>query len=225
MANVYTWFAAWSSGKLPRVRLTEIFPGIDACSSAVVRSPESRTIGASLDLHELIHILCVAKYTQARHVLEIGTFDGFTALNLAANLGDQGEVCTLDLPQERQMAVEGIPNACDPGIVGSKFRGQPEAERIRQLWGDSTTTNWKEFGSPFDLILIDGSHDYGYVKSDSANAIKHIRPGGTVFWHDYGQFTDVSRAVDELAVDYPIAAIVGTRLACFRSPGTGAKDM
>ena len=175
-----------------------------------------------MDLQELIHILCVAKYTQARRILEIGTFDGFTALNLAANLDDEGEVCTLDLPQERH---GGISNASDPRIVGSKFRGQPEAKRIRQLWADSTTADWKEFGSPFDLILIDGCHDYPYVKSDSANALKHIRPGGTVFWHDYGQFTDVSRAVDELAHDYPIVAIIGTRLACLRSPSAEAKDM
>jgi len=211
---------AWSSGKLPRVRLTEIFPGIEACNSAVVRSPESRTIGWSLDFQELIHILCVVKYMQVRRVLEIGTFDGFTALNLAANLDEQGEVCTLDLPPERPTPVGGISNACDSGIVGSKFRGQREAKRIRQLWADSTTADWKEFGSPFDLILIDGCHDYPFVRSDSANAMKHIRPGGTVFWHDYGQFPDVSRAVDELARDYPIVAIIGTRLACFRSPGS-----
>jgi hypothetical protein len=200
----------------------ELFPGIEACGSAVVRSPESRTIGWSLDLQELIHILCVAKYTQARRILEIGTFDGFTALNLAANLDGEGEVCTVDLPLGRPADEWGIFNACDSRIVGSKFRGQREANNIRQLWADSTTADWKQFGSPFDLILIDGCHDYRYVKSDGANAIKHIRPGGTVFWHDYGQFPDVSKAVDELARDYPIVAIIGTRLACFRSPGSGA---
>lgn len=201
---------AWSSGKLRRAGLREIFPGIDACSILAVRKPESRTIGWSLDLQEL------------KRILEIGAFDGFIALNLAANLDDGGEVRTIDLPQERPTAVEGISNACESGIVGSKFRDQQEATRIRQLWADSTTADWGEFGSPFDLILIDGCHDYPYVKSDSANAIKHIRPGGTILWHDYGQFADVSRAVDELARDYQIAAIIGTRLACYRSPGTHA---
>ena len=52
---------AWSSGKLPRVVLRDVFPGIEACSGVSVRKPESRTIGWSLDLQELIHILSVAK--------------------------------------------------------------------------------------------------------------------------------------------------------------------
>lgn len=213
---------AWSSGKLSRVALCEVFPGIEACSLVSVRKPESRTIGCSLDLQELIHILSVAKYTNAKRILEIGTFDGFTALNLAANLEAGGEVCTVDLPQEGQASLPPISNASDPRIVGSQFRGETEVKQIRQYWADSTKANWSSFGSPFDLILVDGCHDYMYVKSDSANAVRHVRPGGTVFWHDYGQFPEVSKAVDELARDYPIVAIMGTRFACFRSPVSAA---
>jgi predicted O-methyltransferase YrrM len=210
---------AWTSGKLPRRRLSDVFPGIDACGVVSVRKPESRKINWSLDLQELIHILCVAKHTNAKRILEVGTYDGFTALNLAANLDDDGEIYTVDLPQDKQVRLDGISNACsDFEIVGSKFRGEEEASIIRQLWADSTEADWHSFGSPFDLIVIDGSHDYPFVKSDSANAVKHVRPGGTVFWHDYGQFPDVSRAVDELARNLPIVAIQGTRLACFRSP-------
>ena len=48
---------AWSSGNLPRLTLGDIFPGIEACRDVSVRKPESRTIGASLDLQELIHVL------------------------------------------------------------------------------------------------------------------------------------------------------------------------
>jgi len=198
--------------------LRDIFPGIEACGIVTIRKPESRTVGSSLDLQELIHILSVVKYTNAKRILEIGTFDGFTALNLATNLGDGGEVCTLDLPQDGKSPLQSISNVCDPRIVGSKFRGEEETKQVRQLWADSTKADWKEFGSPFDLILVDGCHDYPYVKTDSSNAIRRVRPGGTVFWHDYGQFPSVSRAVDELARDYPIVAIKGTRFACFRSP-------
>jgi predicted O-methyltransferase YrrM len=198
--------------------MPEIFPGIEACGVVSIRKPESRTIGWSVDIQELTHILSVAKHTKAKRILEIGTFDGFTALNLAANLDDDAVVCTLDLPEENRGEVR-ISNASDPKRVGSKFLGQPEEKRIRQLWADSTTADWKEFGSPFDLILVDGCHDYPYVKSDSVNAIASIRPGGVILWHDYGYIADVSRAVDELAPDYPIVAIIGTRLACFKSPG------
>jgi predicted O-methyltransferase YrrM len=211
---------AWSSGKLPRAEFREIFAGIETCSTVMVRKPESRRIGWSLDLQELIHILSVARHTNAKRILEIGTYDGFTALNLAANLDDGGEVCTLDLPLDQQARSAQISNTCDPEIVGSKFRGEKEAKKIRQLWADSTKAEWECFGSAFDMIVIDGCHDYPYVKSDSLNAVRHVRPGGTVFWHDYGQFPDVSRALDELARDYPIVAIRGTRLACFRRPAS-----
>ena len=111
------------------------------------------------------------------------------------------------LASESNMLKNEVSQAEAEGFVGAKYRGQPEAKKIKQLWGDSMHSDWKEFGAPFDLILIDGSHDYPYVKSDSLNALKHIRPGGTILWHDYGSIPDVSKAVDELAQDYPIAAI------------------
>jgi len=39
---------------------------------------------------------------------------------------------------------------------------------------------------PFDLIFIDGSHYYEYVKSDTQNALGCLTAGGLVVWHDYG---------------------------------------
>ena len=209
---------AWSSGSLRRVAVNVLFPGIDSCDAVTVRKPEARIIGTSIDLQELIHVVAAAKYISAKRILEIGTFDGFTALNLAANLEEQCEVCTLDLPEEDQNLRSTILNATEANLLGTKFLGEPEAHKIRQFRADSGTMDWNSFGPPFDMILIDGCHTYSYVKSDSANALRHLRPGGILIWHDYGFIPDVSRAVDELAREYPISAITGTRLACFRSP-------
>ena len=210
---------AWSSGKLQRREIRELFPGIEACVSVSIRKPESRIVGWSLDLQELVHMLSILRFTGATRILEIGTFDGFTTLNLAANMSEDGQVATVDLPQDGKSGLtEVVANACDGAIVGSKFVAAPEAKHIRQFWADSTAMDWSSFGCRFDLILIDGCHDYRFVKSDSANAVTHVRPGGTVLWHDYGQAPDVSRAIDELARDYPIVGMRGTRFACFRSP-------
>jgi Methyltransferase domain len=205
---------SWSSGKLPHVLLRDLFPGIERCGSIVVKKPEARVIGFSLDLLELAHVLSVAKFSDARSILEIGTFDGFTALNLAANIDREGKVYTVDLPNYAKR--DGPDNPYAPYIVGSKFEGEPEAAKIEQLWADSTKADWQSFGGPFDMILIDGSHVYPDVKSDSANALRRLRPAGTVFWHDYGHYLGVSKAIDELARDHSIAVIKGTRLACFR---------
>src|SRR5437773_6986398 len=65
---------AWSSGALPRLHLPQIFPGIETCPSVSVRAPESRTIGWSIDLQELIHILSVVKFTGVKRILEVGTY-------------------------------------------------------------------------------------------------------------------------------------------------------
>lgn len=205
---------SWSSGRLAHVLLSDLFPGIQSCGSIAVRKPEARVIGFSLDLLELIHVLAVVKFRDARSVLEIGTFDGFTALNLAANTGREGKVYTVDLPKTADRNDSGNPYA--PYQVGSQFKGEPEAAKIEQLWADSTKADWRSFGGPFDMILIDGSHIYSDVKSDSANAFRHLRPGGIVFWHDYGHFLGVSKALDEFGRDHQIAIIKGTRLACFR---------
>ena len=205
---------SWSSGKLPHLMLRDLFPGIERCGSIVVQKPEARVVGFSLDLLELAHVLSVARFTGAKSILEIGTFDGFTALNLAANIDREGKVHTVDLPKYTERDSPNNPYA--PYVVGSKFKGEPEAAKIEQLWADSTKDDWRSFGGPFDMILIDGSHVYPDVKSDSANALKHLRPAGTVFWHDYGHYLGVSKALDELARDHYIAVIKGTRLACFR---------
>lgn len=212
--------SAWSSGRLRRSSLRDLFPGIDACS-VVVRKAEARTVGWSLDLQELVHLLSIVKLTKPKRSLEIGTYDGFTALNIAANLEPGSEVRTVDLPQNQEQSVlrsTGISNACVSDIIGSKFRREPEEARIQQIWGDSSREDWASFGAPFDLILIDGSHDYPYVRSDSLNAVKSANPGATILWHDYGQCVDVSRAVDELSRNYPVHAILGTRFACLRMP-------
>lgn len=207
---------AWSSGKLPRIPVEKAFPEI-ATFSIVIRKAESRKIGWSLDLQELTHVLCVVQLMKSERILEIGTYDGFTALNLAANVDHSAKIWTVDLPRTDHSGT-GISNACSPDIVGSKFRGEPESRKIQQVWADSTKTDWVSFGAPFDMVLIDGCHDYSYVRSDSANAINHTCPGGTIFWHDYGQSVDVSRAVDELARHYSIRAIRGTRLAFLKMP-------
>jgi len=211
---------AWSSGALPRAPLASLFPGVQE-QDVLLRKPSSRTIGWSLDVQELAYLLAVMKLTKAERVLEIGTYDGFTTLNLAANLPCSGTVTTLDLPQEggqEKLRKDGISNATVPGIVGEKFTHETDGSKIRQVWGNSMTLDWSSLGGPFDLILIDGSHDYAYVKNDCQNALKNIKSGGTIFWHDYGQALGVSRAVDEFAAEHSVVVIAGTRFACLRAP-------
>jgi len=182
-----------------------MFPNIEKYDVRI-RMAYSRVVGWSVDLQELVCILSVMKAIQARKVLEIGTYDGCLSLNLAVNIVDDGLVCTVDLPPE-QAAIESK--------VGSKFKSELEAGKIRQFFGDSTQLNWGDLGGPFDLIILDGCHEFQYVEKDTQNAFSNLRSGGVIFWHDYGHFHEVSDAVDRRAKSFKIVAIKGTRLAVY----------
>lgn len=213
---------SWSSGKLTRKSALEIFPEIKDVD-VVLKQPYSRVIGTAIDLPEVAVVAAVIMAYRFRNIIEIGTNDGFSSLNWAANLCDgDSSLQTVDLPVDRSPAerTQIAANACDPQAVGRLFRDAPEASRIKQVFGDSRALDWTTLGAPFDMIFIDGCHEYEFVRSDSLNALHNISPGGVIFWHDYGLIPDVSAAVDELVTDAPIFAIIGTRIAAYRKPST-----
>ena len=209
--------STWRHGRLPRVHLTQIFPGIETVSVNLVNLYH-RKIGLSADAGEVMALCAIERFMGARNVVEIGTYDGNTALNLAANLPADGCVTTIDLPQDwnRQFLYD-VPNnhwnVTDRNRIGAQFQGTKYESRIRQVLGDSAAVDWKELHPPFDMIFIDGCHYREYVKADTENALRNIRPGGVIVWHDYGDIKDVSRVVDETARQITVRAIRGTRLA------------
>lgn len=56
---------------------------------------------------------------------------------------------------------------------------------IVQLYGDSKYFDFREYYNLFDLVVIDGSHLLRYVRCDTRNAVKILKPGGFIIWHDY----------------------------------------
>jgi predicted O-methyltransferase YrrM len=163
--------------------------------------------------------LCaIARFLGARKVFEIGTYDGNTTLNLAAKIPDDGCVTTDDLPQnwDRQF-VYNVPNnrwnVTDRNRIGIQFQGTNYEPRIRQVLGDSAKLDRSQLDGPFDLIFIDGCHYRDYVKADTDNALRNIRAGGVIVWHDYGDIKDVSKVVDETARRITVRVVRGTRLA------------
>jgi len=55
----------------------------------------------------------------------------------------------------------------------------------------------------FDGCFLDGEHDLTSVQRDSAMAMRVVKPGGWLAWHDYGRpGTAVAAVLDELAMVY-----------------------
>lgn len=210
--ETYHALSAWTYGHLPRVPVEMVRPNI---TDADVRL--SRFIGryreSAPTTSELAILCALVRSIDAQSVLEIGTSDGGTTFNLAMNLSDGGTVTTMDLPSEVARSDDRPKNASGPELVGKRFHGTPAATRIRQIYADSTKTDWITLGGPFDLIFIDGCHEYEYVRLDTVSALHCVRPGGLIVWHDYGITESVSRAVDEASEIRSIAAVLGTSLA------------
>ena len=210
----------WFTGTLPRVPLTKILPGIENVEVQLPRAFDRRS-GTSISVEEASHVAAVTRFKKARKVLEIGTYDGNTALVLASNLAaPDGSVVTVDLPpdfskeQQSSLAHTDVEfNLTERDQLGRQSKGHP---RIRQVHGDSGELDWSTLGGPFDVIFIDGCHSEPYVRADTQNALKQLAPGGVILWHDYGLIPDVSRVVDEVArqnKSLKTFAIEGTRLA------------
>lgn len=204
----------WNTGKLARKKITDVFPEITREDVQLARVFD-RDILTSIDPMEITTLCAVARHIRAKRVLEIGTFNGNTALNLALNL-PEAEIVTVDLPPswDKTLAID-VPdiyaNVTDRSAVGIQFRDHPCGARIRQVFGDSATLDFGSLGGKFDFIFIDGNHHYDYVVSDTRKAIDVLAPGGVIAWHDYGMMDDVSRAVDH-DTRLEKHAIGGTRL-------------
>jgi predicted O-methyltransferase YrrM len=162
-----------------------------------------------------LEIYCLAALAVSRKALrifEMGTFDGATALALASAC-PAALVFTLELPPGREHAASA-PSITDRIPTGDRFHGTPQSARITQLYGDSTRFDFSRYHARCDLIFIDAGHDYRSVRSDSRNALRMVRPGGIILWHDYMQaWPGVKKAVEELLPQYPIVRIQGTCLA------------
>ena len=80
-----------------------------------------------------------------------------------------------------------------------------------ELYGDSASFDFSPYEGSIDLVFVDGSHAFNYVKSDAEVALRLIRKsGGLILFHDYDAAWDgVTRALNELAVSH--SAMTGLR--------------
>ena len=174
-------------------------------------------------------ILCVLA-RQARHVFEFGTCTGKTTFLLAANAGPEARVTTLTLKPEHQAEYRDAQGddaearsaaMHESSFVDFFYDGSPEAAKIEQLFGDSKGFDETPYLGRCDLVFVDGSHARSYVESDSGKALRMVKPGGFVFWHDYGgprRAKGVFEALNALARELPLVHISGSSLVAYRRP-------
>jgi hypothetical protein len=92
---------------------------------------------------------------------------------------------------------------------GEAIEGTPEAKRITLLRGDSATFNYDSYQGRIDLIYIDGSHSYSYVRSDTEAALTMLSSTGTLVWDD-PYYLGVWKYLQEVKKSIPMLWVADT---------------
>lgn len=214
-----------------KIRLEELDPRFHSTALGVSRAAEVaflgrgtiRVPGGTSDTEAWI-LAVLAR--DARRLFEFGTCTGKTAYLWARNQPADGTVTTLTLapdqidayqPSQGDDALAEAYARQESGFDRFLYTGTEVEHRIRQLYGDSKRFDETPFIGACDVVFVDGSHAYSYVVSDSAKALRMIRPGGMVLWHDYSpECPGVFRALNELAARLPLAHLAGTTMVAYR---------
>lgn len=209
--------------RLPQAGWTDVLP------SAPVRLIETAKRDGNVNLSEVaILAQAASSVPPGSEIIEIGTFDGRTALNLAVNAPEGVVIATLDLPANQPTAfrIEASERQyVEKPRSGDRLRSchprwRDAAGRVVQLFGDSATYDWSPHYGRAGLVFVDGSHTYDYARGDSETAMRLVRPRGVVLWHDYGVWPGVTRALEELEAGRRLGLkhIRSTGLVFWRAP-------
>ena len=136
-----------------------------------------------------------------RRHLEFGTYEGFGVVLCASSC--EAEIWTVNLPEgERDSAgaprygaqlLPGESSPLPPGVAGDagerigwRYRAAGYGSRVHQMLMDSRDFPVDEFPPGFfDTALIDGGHTPEVVASDTDVALRLVRAGGVIIWHDF----------------------------------------
>ena len=210
---------------IPTVNLNKIFPEELERGSIVMENFLGHWGNVSIE--ELAKICLIIKWLKPQRVLELGTYNGMTTLQMALNASSECIIYTLDLSPEQEATIKL--SKIDALVAkefknkfntktGSYFVGREDVN-IVQLWGDTATFDYSVLDGPIDLIFIDAAHDYDNKKRDTENALRLLSNNGVILWHDYGQVVnpEVTKCLLEYALNHHIFHLRNTDLAIYRN--------
>lgn len=223
------FIAGFSGGQILEIKLRhllELRPK-DALLQEIKTAFPPVDIG-SITLVDQILLLLMADFSQARRIVEIGTFQGYSARLLVKNTA--ADIFTIDLPplMEKQLQgdlILGDARAHDDylrdvqnetGALYLSDLSAGERARVHLIKHDSTTLDFvKSFGTA-DLVFIDGGHTDAIVRQDTANARQLLaKTGGIIVWHDFAStiYSDVASFLREESQTRKIFHVLGSLCA------------
>jgi predicted O-methyltransferase YrrM len=167
---------------------------------------------------ELFTLAALTRMVNPSLCLEIGTYDGRSALAIASNCNSQARVITMNLPPDYLKEHPDESEVVDVQLSakvksGERWVGRQEARQIEQIFANSLEFDFTSIGRP-QFIFIDGAHDQRTVESDTEKALRVIdRQNGVIVWHDardYGVRPVLRRLYGR---SFPVCIIEHTNIA------------
>lgn len=162
---------------------------------AVTDRPQSGAIEGFLHpIEERCLQWAAAQVPQGGTIVEIGSYHGKSAVNLAHAVTKKGNRATVycvdtwrneNIEQARNLDVfdRFTANTARHSGVIVPLRGR--SEEVGARWDKG----------PIDVLFIDGDHSYAGVVRDVEAWMPHLRPGGIALFHDTG-LEDVERGIE-----------------------------
>lgn len=129
------------------------------------------------DLEDTSHIVNIL--SDCSEILEIGTYLGHTTENIAKNTN--GIITTVDVCKG---IVDSTKYQNHELLDCSESGSVIESTNVNRILRTSDDFFAATQDNSFDGILIDGDHSYEQVKKDTLNALRVVKFGGVIVWHD-----------------------------------------
>jgi hypothetical protein len=196
--------------RFDQIHMIDYFQPTDSSWVLNLRIAFPRTVSGNITLIELITLCSILRITKPKQIMEFGTFNGRTTVNLALNCPweNQGHVYTVDLPKGVKTSLpmaDGIHEKDDEmGYVGlqDKLFHSPQfpiPTPITQIWSDTAQLPLADWENRIDFLFVDASHSFENCMNDSCMAQSIVRKEGIIAWHDYNGWPGVTKALHEFS--------------------------
>jgi hypothetical protein len=189
--------------RVPQRNIAQIFPEVDFTHCPDLVFPMSRDLG--LTTEELAVLCKVVSHRRPERVIEFGTAEGRTAVNLALHLPEEGKIITLDL--------QPIPGQTD---VGFFYWDHPAKSKITQVFCSVAEWDSRAFQASADVVFADACDLMPGLAAELFQAITVVKPGGVIFRHDYGSTVGATFFWNWVSERLPVFHVTGTTLVCLR---------
>jgi predicted O-methyltransferase YrrM len=120
-----------------------------------------------------------------RHVVEIGVYEGSSAVLLCEVLGADAELHLIDPFGHHGWALPAGWGATEGASRRVVERARRRRDGPRVVWHvDYSASVAERWTDPVDLVFVDGDHSEDGVRADWEGWQRLVRPGGAVVFHD-----------------------------------------